>query len=138
MVLLVREEWQSLLNIIDQIISDLSKDLPLSSKRVLITAGPTYEAIDPVRFIGNRSSGKMGVALAIECANHGANVELILGPSSLSVNHSNVKVNRVENTNEMYHLCLEKFDDVDIAFFAAAVSDYKPKHFVSEKDKKTK
>ena len=85
--------------IIDQIISDLSKDLPLSSKRVLITAGPTYEAIDPVRFIGNRSSGKMGVALAIECANHGANVELILGPSSLSVNHSNVKVNRVENTN---------------------------------------
>ena len=122
--------------IIDQIISDLSKDLPLSSKRVLITAGPTYEAIDPVRFIGNRSSGKMGVALAIECANHGANVELILGPSSLSVNHSNVKVNRVENTNEMYHLCLEKFDDVDIAFFAAAVSDYKPKHFVSEKIKK--
>ena len=78
----------------------------------------------------------MGVALAIECANHGANVELILGPSSLSVNHSNVKVNRVENTNEMYHLCLEKFDDVDIAFFAAAVSDYKPKHFVSEKIKK--
>ena len=101
--------------IIDQIISDLSKDLPLSSKRVLITAGPTYEAIDPVRFIGNRSSGKMGVALAIECANHGANVELILGPS-LSVNHSNVKVNRVENINEMYHLRLEKFDDVDIAF----------------------
>ena len=125
-------------DIIDQIISDLSKDLPLSSKRVLITAGPTYEAIDPVRFIGNRSSGKMGVALAIECANHGANVELILGPSSLSVNHSNVKVNRVENTNEMYHLCLEKFDDVDIAFFAAAVSDYKPKHFVSEKIKKQK
>ncbi len=124
--------------IIDQIISDLSKDLPLSSKRVLITAGPTYEAIDPVRFIGNRSSGKMGVALAIECANHGANVELILGPSSLSVNHSNIKVNRVENTNEMYHLCLEKFDDVDIAFFAAAVSDYKPKHFVSEKIKKQK
>ena len=123
-------------DILDQIISDLSKDLPLSSKRVLITAGPTYEAIDPVRFIGNRSSGKMGVALAIECANHGANVELILGPSSLSVNHSNVKVNRVENTNEMYHLCLEKFDDVDIAFFAAAVSDYKPKHFVSEKIKK--
>ncbi len=122
--------------IIDQIISDLSKDLPLSSKRVLVTAGPTYEAIDPVRFIGNRSSGKMGVALAIECANHGANVELILGPSSLSVNHSNIKVNRVENTNEMYHLCLEKFDDVDIAFFAAAVSDYKPKHFVSEKIKK--
>ena len=124
--------------IIDQIISDLSKDLPLSSKRVLVTAGPTYEAIDPVRFIGNRSSGKMGVALAIECANHGANVELILGPSSLSVNHSNIKVNRVENTNEMYHLCLEKFDDVDIAFFAAAVSDYKPKNFVSEKIKKQK
>tara|TARA_B100000900_G_scaffold129362_1_gene109406 strand:- start:7985 stop:9184 length:1200 start_codon:yes stop_codon:yes gene_type:complete len=124
--------------IIDQIIFDLSKDLPLSSKRVLITAGPTYEAIDPVRFIGNRSSGKMGVALAIECANRGANVELILGPSSLIINHSNIKVSRIENTDEMYHLCLEKFDDVDIAFFAAAVSDYKPKHIFSEKIKKQK
>ncbi len=124
--------------IINQIIFDLSKDLPLSSKRVLITAGPTYEAIDPVRFIGNRSSGKMGVALAIECANRGANVELILGPSSLIINHSNIKVSRIENTDEMYHLCLEKFDDVDIAFFAAAVSDYKPKHIFSEKIKKQK
>ena len=87
--------------IIDQIISELSMRLPLSNQNVLITAGPTYEPIDPVRFIGNRSSGKMGVSLAIECANNGANVNLVLGPSNLDVKHSNINIHRVETANEM-------------------------------------
>lgn len=124
--------------IINHIILDLSKDLPLSGKRVLITAGPTYEAIDPVRFIGNRSSGKMGIALALECANNGATVHLVLGPSFLNIKHCNIQVSRIENADEMYHLCSENFDDIDIAFFAAAVSDYKPKNIFGEKIKKYK
>ena len=80
------------IEIINYIIEDLSKHLPLSGKNILITAGPTYESIDSVRFIGNRSSGKMGVALAVECANNGASVKLILGPSSIEINHSNINI----------------------------------------------
>ena len=83
--------------IIDFIIKDLSADLPLSKKKVLITAGPTYEPIDPIRFIGNHSSGKMGIALAIECAKKGANVELVLGPTHLDCKHSNINISRVES-----------------------------------------
>ena len=93
----------------------------LKGKNVLITAGPTYEAIDPVRFIGNRSSGKMGIELAKVCANNGAKVNLILGPTHMNVKHPYISVSRIESADEMYSLCSENFESVDISLFAAAV-----------------
>ena len=123
--------------IIEHIIADLSKDLPLSNKEVLITAGPTYEAIDPVRFIGNRSSGKMGIALALECANNGAKVNLVLGPSHIVVKHSNISVNKVESASEMFKMVNSYFKSSDIAIFAAAVADYTPSFVAKNKIKKS-
>ena len=114
---------------------NLSENLPLSGKKVLITAGPTYESIDPVRFIGNRSSGKMGIELAKVCANNGAKVNLILGPTHMNVKHPYISVSRIESADEMYSLCSENFESVDISFFAAAVSDFKPKNFFRSKIK---
>lgn len=108
----------------------------LAGKRILITAGPTYEAIDPVRFIGNRSSGKMGFALAEEAARRGATVNLILGPSSLETKHTGITTERVESAQEMYELALKHFPDVDAAILAAAVADYRPVQVASEKIKK--
>ncbi len=105
-------------------------------KKVIVTAGPTYEAIDPVRFIGNRSSGKMGVAIAEVFAERGANVQLILGPSKLSCNHPNVKTIRVESAEDMYQAAKSHFDDADIAILAAAVADYRPKEVAQQKIKK--
>ena len=121
--------------IIDQIMHNLSENLPLSGKKVLVTAGPTYESIDPVRFIGNRSSGKMGIELAKVCANNGAKVNLILGPTHINVKHPYISVSRIESADEMYSLCSENFESVDISFFAAAVSDFKPKNFFRNKIK---
>ena len=89
-------------NILAFIKADLASKLPLLDKRVLITAGPTYEAIDPVRFIGNRSSGKMGCELALNFANKGAKVILVLGPSYENAIHDNITIKRVESANEMY------------------------------------
>ena len=123
--------------IIEHIIADLSKDLPLSNKEVLITAGPTYEAIDPVRFIGNRSSGKMGIALALECANNGAKVNLVLGPSHIVVKHSNISVSKVESASEMLKMVNSYFKSSDIAIFAAAVADYTPSIVAKNKIKKS-
>ena len=123
--------------IIEHIIADLSKDLPLSNKEVLITAGPTYEAIDPVRFIGNRSSGKMGIALALECANNGAKVNLVLGPSHIAVKHSNIRVSKVESASEMFKMVNSYFKSSDIAIFAAAVADYTPSIVAKNKIKKS-
>ena len=123
--------------IIEHIIADLSKDLPLSNKEVLITAGPTYEAIDPVRFIGNRSSGKMGIALALECANNGAKVNLVLGPSHIVVKHSNISVSKVESASEMFKMVNSYFKSSDIAIFAAAVADYTPSFVARNKIKKS-
>ena len=125
------------LEIVEHIISDLSKELSLSSNRVLITAGPTYEAIDPVRFIGNRSSGKMGITLALECANNGAKVDLILGPTNLDCKHPNVTTHRVESANEMYDTVNNNFKTSDISIFTAAVSDYAPEIVASNKIKKS-
>ena len=113
--------------IIEHILFVLSKELPLSNKRVLITAGPTYEAIDPVRFIGNRSSGKMGIMLAIESANSGAKVDLVLGPSALDCEHTNIKVHKVRSASDMFTKVNILFPESDISIFAAAVSDYAPK-----------
>jgi phosphopantothenoylcysteine decarboxylase/phosphopantothenate--cysteine ligase len=123
--------------IIDHINADLLKGLPLSNKEVLITAGPTYEAIDPVRFIGNRSSGKMGIALALECANNGAKVNLILGPSHIDVKHSNISIYKVESANEMLKIVNSHFESSDVSIFAAAVADYTPSSVARNKIKKS-
>ncbi len=125
------------IEIINYIIEDLSKHLPLSGKNILITAGPTYESIDSVRFIGNRSSGKMGVALALECANNGASVKLILGPSSIEINHSNITVFRIESADEMFELVNSHFKEADVSIFSAAVSDYKASVIEKGKIKKS-
>ncbi len=110
--------------------------LPLRGKTVLLTAGPTYEAIDPVRFIGNHSSGKMGFALAHEAAALGARVILITGPSSETVKDQDIQRIDVVSADEMYGAVHEALQGVDIAIFSAAVSDFKPKIVSSEKIKK--
>lgn len=98
----------------------------LAGKRILITAGPTYENIDPVRFIGNYSSGKMGYALAEECARRGAEVELVSGPTALSVKSSGINRHDVLSACEMLAACEKVFDGCDAAIFCAAVADYRP------------
>lgn len=123
-------------HIIDFIKTELAKGLPLANKKVLVNAGPTYEAIDPVRFIGNRSSGKMGVAIADEFAKLGADVTLVLGPSYQKPTQHNVKVVSVESADEMLNACHAVFTDVDIAVLSAAVADYKPKEVAKSKIKK--
>lgn len=98
----------------------------LKGKNVLITAGPTYEKIDPVRFIGNYSSGKMGYAIAEEAAERGASVTLVSGPVSVSASHPNIHVVKVESAREMLNECNKVFPDCDIAIMTAAVADYTP------------
>ena len=109
---------------------------PLSGKKVLITAGPTYEPIDPVRFIGNHSTGRMGIEIALALANSGANVELILGPSSIAVTHPQIKVSKVTTAAEMYSHCTRLFPDCTLAVLTAAVADFSPKNPAQEKIKK--
>ncbi|WP_417428386.1 bifunctional phosphopantothenoylcysteine decarboxylase/phosphopantothenate--cysteine ligase CoaBC [Halpernia sp.] len=109
----------------------------LSGKIVLITAGPTYEAIDPVRFIGNHSSGKMGFSLAEEAAKRGAKVILISGPTSLNVENRNIELFRVTSAKEMFSKVFEFYENADIAIASAAVADYAPKEISSEKIKKS-
>jgi phosphopantothenoylcysteine decarboxylase/phosphopantothenate--cysteine ligase len=123
--------------IVELIIKDLSKNLPFTNKKILITAGPTFESIDPVRYIGNRSSGKMGVALAIECADKGAKVNLVLGPSSIELKHTNVIIHRVESASEMYEVVNDNFKSSDISIFSAAVSDYTCNNISENKIKKS-
>lgn len=113
-----------------------SGDLPLNGRKVLVTAGPTYESIDPVRFIGNRSSGKMGFSIAEEAARSGAEVVLISGPSSLSVSHRNIRRVQVESTAEMHQACLKESPKADIVIMAAAVADFRPDHVEDSKIKK--
>lgn len=110
--------------------------LPLSGKKVLVNAGPTYEAIDPVRFIGNRSSGKMGIAIANEFEKKGASVTLILGPSSEKIENRNIHLIRVESSDDMYKACDKVFEQADIAVLSAAVADYKPSIVSDSKIKK--
>ncbi|WP_185207376.1 bifunctional phosphopantothenoylcysteine decarboxylase/phosphopantothenate--cysteine ligase CoaBC [Chryseobacterium sp. C3] len=108
----------------------------LVGKTVLITAGPTYEAIDPVRFIGNHSSGKMGFSLAEEAAKRGAKVILISGPSSQKINNKNIELYKVTSAKEMLSKVLEYYDTTDIGIASAAVADYAPKEVAKEKIKK--
>lgn len=112
------------------------KGLPLKGKKVLITAGPTYEAIDPVRFIGNHSSGLMGFELAKAAASFGAEVILISGPSHLNIDHDLITLHRVVSAKEMYDKVHEYYKNVSIAIAAAAVADYKPKTVADQKIKK--
>ena len=124
-------------NIIAFLEADLSSKLPLKGKKILITAGPTYEAIDPVRFIGNHSSGKMGFDIANEAANLGAEVILISGPTHFKVKNSQINLVRVVSAQQMYEACHEFYNDVDVAIAAAAVADYRPKNVAEQKIKKS-
>jgi len=123
-------------NIISFLESDLLSQLPLKGKKILITAGPTYEAIDPVRFIGNHSSGKMGYDIASEAADKGAEVILVSGPSHQTLKNNAVQLIKVVSAQEMYDVCQEYFENVDVAIAAAAVADYRPKNVASQKIKK--
>jgi phosphopantothenoylcysteine decarboxylase / phosphopantothenate---cysteine ligase len=123
-------------NIITFLESDLESKLPLKGKKILITAGPTYEAIDPVRFIGNHSSGKMGFDIANAAANLGAEVILVTGPTHCKVNNSGIKVIPVLSAQEMYDACHAHYEYTDVAIAAAAVADYRPKKVASQKIKK--
>jgi phosphopantothenoylcysteine decarboxylase/phosphopantothenate--cysteine ligase len=123
-------------DIVTFIQNDILSKLPLKGKKVLITAGPTYEAIDPVRFIGNHSSGKMGFAIANTAANLGAEVYLISGPSHQQINNAFVKRIDVVSADDMYKAAHQYFNNVDIAILSAAVADYKPKNIANQKIKK--
>jgi phosphopantothenoylcysteine decarboxylase/phosphopantothenate--cysteine ligase len=124
----------------EDIISIIEKDvldqLPLKGKHVLVTAGPTYEAIDPVRFIGNHSSGKMGFEIAKAAANLGAEVILVSGPTHQTINHSLVSVSPITSAEEMYIEVRKHFESTDIAILSAAVADYRPKTVATQKIKK--
>lgn len=123
--------------IVDFISTHFQYQSDLLGKKILVTAGPTYEAIDPVRFIGNRSSGKMGVHIAEVLAGRGAMVELILGPSKLEVNHPTIQVTRIESAQTMYEAATNRFSETDGAIMAAAVADYRPKQVADQKIKKS-
>ena len=110
----------------------------LKEKRILITAGPTYEKIDPVRFIGNYSSGKMGFALAEECARQGAEVELIAGPVALTTSHPRIHRTDVESCEEMYQAAIRLYSSCDAAILCAAVADFRPETIATEKIKREK
>ena len=114
------------------------KKISLAGKKILITAGPTFEKIDPVRFIGNFSSGKMGCALANSAAQKGAQVDLVIGPSQEKINHPLINRINIESASEMFEHCKIKFNDCDIAIFSAAVSDFRPMELLDEKIKKKK
>lgn len=123
-------------NIVSFICHDLLEKMPLRNKTILITAGPTYEAIDPVRFIGNHSSGKMGFDLAREAAKLGAEIILISGPTHQHIEKENVKIINVVSAREMYEAVHQNFEKVDVVIAAAAVSDYTPKVVAGQKLKK--
>lgn len=123
-------------NILQFIENDILESLPLKGKKALVTAGPTYEPIDPIRFIGNHSSGKMGFDIAKALAEKGAEVTLVSGPTHLSIQHSLINLVRVVSAQEMYEACHQEFPQADIMVASAAVADYRPKHVASQKIKK--
>lgn len=131
------EEPENIVKTLDSFF-DCQCENNLKGKTVMITAGPTYEKIDPVRFIGNYSSGKMGLALADECARRGALVKLICGPVSLDLDHlnKNIVVTKVESANDMYEAAIRIFPDADAAILCAAVADFTPVHTADSKMKR--
>lgn len=124
--------------ITDEVIRFFHSKKKLINKRYLITAGPTYEKIDPVRFIGNYSSGKMGYALAETLADYGVEVELISGPTNIEIKNNNIKLHKVQSAHEMYQKSMEIFPTCDGAIMAAAVADYTVQNSHSEKLKRAK
>lgn len=127
------EEPEKIVEVLEQY---FAKQQKLAGKKVLITAGPTYEKIDPVRFIGNYSSGKMGLALAEVCAEQGAEVTLICGPVMLQTSHPNIKRIDVESAQQMYEAATKHFPKTDIAILCAAVADFTPKTTADKKIKR--
>lgn len=123
--------------IFEAVINHFRPDLPFKNKTVLVTAGPTYEAIDPVRFIGNRSSGKMGFEIAKVLVEQGAQVILISGPTHLTFQHPAVKLIRVESAEEMYEASRDYFEACHAGILSAAVADYRPMNIATEKIKKS-
>lgn len=123
-------------NIINFLNNHLASGLPLYQKQVLITAGPTHEPLDPVRFLGNRSTGTMGFELARHAAKLGATVTLVSGPTTLTVNQSNINLIRVSTAEEMYQAVHQNFKQAAIVISAAAVADYRPKQVADQKIKK--
>ncbi len=123
--------------IVAQLDGFLASKKKLLGKKALVTAGPTYEAIDPVRFIGNHSSGKMGFAIADVLAEAGAQVDLVTGPTHEKASHAGVTVHPVTSADEMYRECSRFFSTSDITVLAAAVADYKPAHRAEQKIKKS-
>ena len=130
------EEPEIIVDTLDKFFSEPQK--PLEGKKIMITAGPTYEKIDPVRFIGNYSSGKMGFALAEECAAKGAEVTLIAGPVALSTKQQGIRRIDVESCEEMYNAAVEAFAESDAAILCAAVADFRPEHTEDKKIKREK
>ncbi len=130
-------EPETIVLAIQNYFSTLSPTKSLAGKEILITAGPTYEALDPVRFIGNHSSGKMGLELAKKCLNLGGNVTLICGPINLDLKHKNLKVVSITTAVEMLDAVQLVWGKMDIGIFSAAVADYRPKNVVNEKIKKS-
>lgn len=122
--------------IVGHLESYFHKTKSLSGKTILVNAGPTHEKLDPVRFIGNYSSGKMGIAIANELCNRGATVHLVLGPAKAENINPLVKLQRVESADEMHNACIELFDTCDAAILSAAVADYKPAEKATQKIKK--
>jgi phosphopantothenoylcysteine decarboxylase/phosphopantothenate--cysteine ligase len=110
---------------------------PLKGKKALVTAGPTYEALDPVRFIGNHSTGKMGFAIAEELSRQGAQVTLVTGPTNLNTSISGIEIVSVTSAEEMYQACVAHFENTDVTVLSAAVADYKPATLADQKIKKT-
>ncbi|MBU0696458.1 MAG: bifunctional phosphopantothenoylcysteine decarboxylase/phosphopantothenate--cysteine ligase CoaBC [Bacteroidetes bacterium] len=122
--------------IMEYLNDDLKKKLPLKNKKALVTAGPTHEAIDPVRFIGNHSSGKMGFAIAEELASLGADVTLISGPTGLETSKKSIKRINITSAAEMLNACLDLFHQADICVMSAAIADYTPAEVATQKIKK--
>ena len=129
------EEPDKIIEVLEEFFSEQQE---LKGKKIVITAGPTYEKIDPVRFIGNYSSGKMGYALAEACANRGAEVILVSGPVSLSTHHPSIKRIDVESADEMYEATVQAFQEANAAILCAAVADYRPENKTEQKIKREK
>lgn len=131
------EEPENIVKALDSFFEAAAQQSPLSKKKILITAGPTYEKIDPVRFIGNYSSGKMGFALAAECARRGAEVTLVAGPVGLPT-PDGVKRIDVESCLEMFEASVDAFPQMDAAILCAAVADFRPEQTATQKIKREK
>lgn len=127
-------EPEEIVNLVEQ---KLNQHLPLKGMKALVSAGPTFENIDPVRFIGNHSTGKMGFAIAQSLANRGADVTLVAGPSSLSINHPLIHRVNVQSAAEMYDACVAAYKNADLTIMSAAVADYRPDSAANSKIKKS-